>query len=82
MLEVEPGNSGSETNVVDRPDHETVVWVTFWEDGGPDPRGGPTSFGINYGSISCGQLSGYIVFCTVPIWWAKPPPISKIQNTM
>ena len=32
-----------------------------------------TNFGINYGSISFGQLSGYIVFCTVPIWGAKPP---------
>ena len=27
-----------------------------------------------YGSISFDQLSGYIVFCTVPIWGAKPPP--------
>ena len=32
-----------------------------------------TYFGINYGSISFGQLSGYIVFCTVPIRRAKPP---------
>ena len=39
-------------------------------------------FGKNYCSISFGQLSGYIVFCPVPIWGAKPPPISKIQNTM
>ena len=36
-------------------------------------RVGPLSFGINYGSISFGQLSGYIVFCTVPILGAKPP---------
>ena len=34
---------------------------------------GPPSFGINYATISFGQLSGYIVFCTVPIWEAKPP---------
>ena len=32
----------------------------------------PPSFGINYGSISFGQLSDYIAFCTVP-WRAKPP---------
>ena len=36
-------------------------------------RGHPTSFGIIYGSISFAQLSGYIVFCTVPIWGANPP---------
>ena len=29
--------------------------------------------GKNYGSISFGQLSGYIAFCTVPIRGAKPP---------
>ena len=33
---------------------------------------GPPSFGINHGSISFGQLSGYIVFCTLPIRGAKP----------
>ena len=34
---------------------------------------GPTSFGINYGSISFGQLSGYIVFCILLIGGASPP---------
>ena len=41
-----------------------------------------TNFGINYGSISFGQLSGYIVFCTVPLRGAKPPPTSKIKSAM
>ena len=33
----------------------------------------PSSFGMNYSSISFDQLSGYIVFCAVPILEAKPP---------
>ena len=33
----------------------------------------PPSFGINYGSISFGQLSGYIVFCILLIGGASPP---------
>ena len=33
--------------------------------------GWPNKVGINYGSISFGQLSGYIVFWTVPTWGAK-----------
>ena len=32
-----------------------------------------TNFGINYGSISFGQLSGYIVFCILLIGGASPP---------
>ena len=40
-------------------------------------RGDPPSFGINYGSISFGQLLGCIVFCTGPIQGAKPPPKVK-----
>ena len=32
-----------------------------------------TNFGINYGSISFGQLSGYIVFCILLIEGASPP---------
>ena len=39
----------------------------------------PPSFGINYGSISCGQLYGYIVFCTVPILRASPPEKEKTK---
>ena len=31
------------------------------------------NFGINYGSISFGQLSGYIVFCILLIGGASPP---------
>ena len=42
--------------------------------GGSRDRGGwHINFGINYDSISFGQLSGYIVFCTVPIRGAKHP---------
>ena len=37
-----------------------------------------------YGSISFEQLSGYIVFCTVPTWEEKPPlhvkSISKLLD--
>ena len=41
---------------------------------GPGTGGvGPPSFGINYGSISFGQLSGYIVFCILRIGGASPP---------
>ena len=32
----------------------------------------PPSFGINYGSISFGQLSDYIVFCILRIGVASP----------
>ena len=32
----------------------------------------PPSFGRNYGSISFGQLSGYIVFCILLIKGASP----------
>ena len=37
-------------------------------------RPGHTSFGINYGSISFGQLSGYIVFCSVPLLGGEALP--------
>ena len=33
----------------------------------------PPSFGISYGSISFGQLSGYIVFCILLIGVASTP---------
>ena len=33
----------------------------------------PPSFGINYGSISFGQLSGCIVFCILLIGGLRPP---------
>ena len=33
----------------------------------------PPRFGINYGSVSFGQLSGYIVFCILLIVGASPP---------
>ena len=33
----------------------------------------PPSFGINCGSISFGQLSGYIVFCILLTWGASHP---------
>ena len=33
----------------------------------------PPTFGINYGSISIGQLSGYIAFCILLIGGASPP---------
>ena len=33
----------------------------------------PLGFGINYGSISFGQVSGYIVFCILLIGGASPP---------
>ena len=36
-----------------------------------------TNFGINYGSISVGQLSGYIVFCILLIGGAKLRPPYK-----
>ena len=43
---------------------------------------GTPSFGINYGSISFGQLSGYIVFCILLIGGGFAPKISTVQNTM
>ena len=46
------------------------------EEGQVQSKVDPHSFGINCGSMSFGQLSGYIVFCTVPIVpipRAKPP---------
>ena len=36
-------------------------------------KAGGANFGINYGSISFGQLSGYIVFCIGLIGGASPP---------
>ena len=33
----------------------------------------PPSFGISYGSISFGKISGYIVFCILLIGGASPP---------
>ena len=33
----------------------------------------PPSYGKNYGSISFGQLSGYIVFCILLIGGLRPP---------
>ena len=36
-------------------------------------REDPPRFGINYGSISFDQLSGYIVFCILLIGGASPP---------
>ena len=43
------------------------------QEGQIQSRVDPPSFGINYGSVSFGQLSGYIVFCILLIWGASPP---------
>ena len=49
-------------------------WYQVWPKVGPGTGGvGTPIFGINYGSISFGQLSGYIVFCILLIGGASPP---------
>ena len=43
---------------------------------------GIPSFGIDYGSISSGQLSGFIVFCIFLVGGGFASHIGKVHNTM
>ena len=46
--------------------------------------GWPNQIGVNYDSVSFGQLSGYIVFCILYFTYKRgfAPDIGTVQNTM
>ena len=74
MLEGEPRTPSSSYFCTNAPISGRSTSIRFSDRGGQVQGGwvGPNSFGINYGSISCGQLSGYFVFCLLLIGGASP----------
>ena len=60
---------------------ETRPGLDFYKEWGQgQSRVDPPSFGMDYGSISFGQLPGYIVVCILLVGGGEAPPTGTVYN--